>query len=197
MSLKDPVASRVAARKRAAIVMADRAAPPTTTGGPVGFWRSGPTHAHRVFTEVGCEVEAFGPDGGGCEADALSDPDEPSGHGKSDRSPELQAPVDYATGVADIDVARFDAIVVAGGQAPMLTLEPATDLHAEFAERDEHAMPRRIEGRAKEIGAHDVQAGLRRGFALRDGDRVTGQPNLSGEETARPVAQAPGRRGYA
>jgi putative intracellular protease/amidase len=35
--------------------------------------------------------------------------------------------------VAAIDVARFDAIVVAGGQAPMFTFERANDLHAKFA----------------------------------------------------------------
>ena len=36
--------------------------------------------------------------------------------------------------VADLDVARFDAIVVAGGQAPMFTFEKATALHAKFVE---------------------------------------------------------------
>jgi putative intracellular protease/amidase len=32
----------------------------------------------------------------------------------------------------EIDVARFDAIVVAGGQAPMFSFEQATDLHEKF-----------------------------------------------------------------
>ena len=35
--------------------------------------------------------------------------------------------------VTDIDVAAFDAIVVAGGQAPMFTFEGASELHTKFA----------------------------------------------------------------
>ena len=34
----------------------------------------------------------------------------------------------------EIEVAKFDAIVVAGGQAPMFTFEKATALHAKFVE---------------------------------------------------------------
>ena len=34
----------------------------------------------------------------------------------------------------DTDVAAFDAIVVAGGQAPMFTFEQATSLHEKFTE---------------------------------------------------------------
>ena len=34
--------------------------------------------------------------------------------------------------MADLEVAAFDAIVVAGGQAPMFSFEGATDLHAKF-----------------------------------------------------------------
>jgi putative intracellular protease/amidase len=152
--------------------------------------------------------------------------------------------------VADIDLAAFDAIVVAGGQAPMFTFEQASDLHRKFADfhaagkiaaalchgvailayakgsdgeylakgktvtgfanveedfadnavwsygmlpRDKHVMPWRIEDRLREIGANYVQAGLWRGFAVRDGNLITGQQNFSGEETARLVVEALGR----
>ncbi len=54
-------------------------------------------------------------------------------------------------------------------------------------------MPWRIEDRLKAIGANYVQAGLWRGFAVRDGNLVTGQQNFSGEETARLVIEALGR----
>lgn len=35
---------------------------------------------------------------------------------------------------AEIDVARFDAIVVPGGQSPMFTFDQATALHQKFVE---------------------------------------------------------------
>lgn len=54
-------------------------------------------------------------------------------------------------------------------------------------------MPWRIEDRLREQGANYVQAGLWRGFAVRDGNLVTGQQNFSGGETASLVIEALGR----
>ena len=51
-------------------------------------------------------------------------------------------------------------------------------------------MPWRIENTL--IGANYIQAGLWRGFAVRDGNLITGQQNLSGSETAAAVIQALG-----
>ncbi len=256
MSLKDPNVLRPAAKKRIAIVLANPAIS-TTTGWPVGFWWSELTHPYHVFTEAGYELALFSPDGGACQADAMSDPNDASGYSRSDlisqgfiHTPELRALVDATGRVADLDVAAFDAIVVAGGQSPMFSFEQATDLHSKFAAfhaagkvaaalchgvavlawargadgeliakgrtvtgfanceedfadnavwslglipRDRHVMPWRIEDRLKAIGANYVQAGLWRGFAVRDGNLVTGQQNFSGEETARLVVEALGR----
>jgi putative intracellular protease/amidase len=256
MSLKDPNVRNARARKRVAIVVANPAVS-STTGWPVGFWWSELTHPFHVFSEVGYEVEVFSPDGGACAADAMSDPNDASGYSKTDlvsqgfiHTPELKALVDATKRVADLDVAAFDAIVVAGGQAPMFNFEQATDLHRKFVAfheagkvaaalchgvavlayakgsdgeylakgrtvtgfanveedfadnavwsygmlpRDKHVMPWRIEDRLKAIGANFVQAGLWRGFAVRDGNLVTGQQNFSGEETARLVVEALGR----
>jgi len=58
--------------------------------------------------------------------------------------------------------------------------------------RDKHVMPWRIEDTMKEIGANYIQAGLWRGFAVRDGNLITGQQNFSGSETATAVIQALG-----
>ncbi len=256
MSLKDPNVAKPDAKKRVAIIIANPATS-TTTGWPVGFWWSELTHPYHVFAEVGYEVEVFSPKGGRCEADSMSDPNDASGYSKTDlisqgfiHTPELKTLVDNTKRVAEIDVARFDAIVVAGGQAPMFTFEEATDLHDKFAEfhaagkvvaalchgvailayvknaqgeslakgrtvtgfanceedfadnavwsygllpRHKHVTPWRIEDRMKEIGANYVQAGLWRGFAVRDGNLITGQQNFSGEETARLVVEALGR----
>jgi putative intracellular protease/amidase len=59
--------------------------------------------------------------------------------------------------------------------------------------RDRHVMPWRIEDELKKLGANFVQAGLWRGFAVRDGNLVTGQQNFSGAETAEQVIAALGR----
>jgi putative intracellular protease/amidase len=54
--------------------------------------------------------------------------------------------------------------------------------------RDRHLMPWRIEDELTKLGANFVQAGLWRGFAVRDGNLITGQQNFSrpsGAEGAR------------
>jgi len=58
--------------------------------------------------------------------------------------------------------------------------------------RDKHVMPWRIEDEMNKIGANYVQSGLWRGFAIRDGNLITGQQNFSGMETAEAVAIALG-----
>jgi putative intracellular protease/amidase len=254
MSLKDPNrASRTP--KRVALVIANPAVS-TTTGWPVGFWWAELTHPYYVFTEKGYEVELFSPDGGTCEADAMSDPSDASGYSASDlisqgfiHTPALRALVDATKPISALRIDAFDALVVAGGQAPMFTFEQATALQRTFAAfyeagkvtaalchgtailafarlsngellvkgrtvtgfanveedyadnavwsygllpRDRHVMPWRIEDRLKALGANYVQAGLWRGFAVRDGNLITGQQNFSGEETARLVVSALG-----
>jgi putative intracellular protease/amidase len=255
MSLKDPNLVNRKAPKRVAIVVANPAIS-TTTGWPVGFWWSELAHPYLAFTEKGYEVEVFSPDGGKCEADAMSDPRDPSGYSRSDlismgfiATPELAELVNNTKPVKDISVSKFDAIIVAGGQAPMFNFEKAYDLQMKFVEfyesgkvaaalchgtallryaklsngeplvkgrtvtgfanveedfadnavwdmkllaRDKHVMPWRIEDELKKIGANYVQSGLWRGFALRDGNLITGQQNFSGAEIAEVVIQALG-----
>ncbi|RRH95141.1 type 1 glutamine amidotransferase domain-containing protein [Mesorhizobium tamadayense] len=256
MSVQDANPVNARKPKRVAIVIANPAVS-TTTGWLVGFWWSELTHPWFAFTERGYQVEIFSPDGGKCEADALSDPRDPSGYSEADlislgfiSSPKLSALVDNTQPVAEINVERFDAIVVAGGQSPMFTYERATGLQQTFVafheagkvaaalchgtailryarradgtllaagrtvtgfanieedfadkatwemgalERGKHLMPWRIEDELKAIGANYVQAGLWRGFAVRDGNLITGQQNFSGAETARLVCEALGR----
>lgn len=140
MSLKDTNASNPRAAKRVALVIANPAVS-TTTGWPVGFWWSELTHPYYEFVEAGYEVEIFSPNGGKCEADAMSDPRDASGYSASDlismgfiATPLLAALVESTGKVDEIAVDRYDAIVVAGGQAPMFNFEGATALHRKFAE---------------------------------------------------------------
>jgi putative intracellular protease/amidase len=187
----------------------------------------------------------------------MSDPRDASGYSASDlismgfiATPKLFALVENTQPVSAIDVRRFDAIVVAGGQAPMFSFATAHDLHQKFVEfytagkiaaalchgvailkyaklengeylargktvtgfanveedfadqavwgmnllpRDQHVMPWRIEDELRQLGANYVQAGLWRGFAIRDGNLITGQQNFSGGETAELIIEALGR----
>ena len=255
MSLKNANAVNPRNPKRVAIVLSNPSVS-TTTGWNVGFWWSELTHPFFEMTERGYEVEIFSPDGGKCESDAMSDPRDASGYSSSDlismgfiNTPKLVELLENTEKVAEIEVGGFDAIMVAGGQAPMFTFETATSLHEKFVEfyesgkiacalchgtailryaklsngqylakgktvtgfanleedfadnavwdygmlsRDKHVMPWRIEDELKKLGANYIQAGLWRGFAIRDGNLITGQQNFSGGETARLVIEALG-----
>ena len=58
--------------------------------------------------------------------------------------------------------------------------------------RDKHVMPWRIEDEMRKLGANFVHGGRWRGFAVRDGNLITGQQNFSGTETAELVVRALG-----
>jgi putative intracellular protease/amidase len=255
MSLRDPNPVNTRRPKRMAVVIGNPAVS-TTTGWPVGYWWSELTHPYYEFTERGYEVEVFSPRGGKCEADALSDPADPSGYSSSDlitmgfkSMPRLASLVENTRPVSALEVDRFDGIVVTGGQSPMFTFSAETELHRRFVDffeagkvtsalchgvailryarlsngdylakgrtvtgfanieedyadravwdmgalpRDKHVMPWRIEDELRKLGANYVQAGLWRGFAIRDGNLVTGQQNFSGAETARAIIEALG-----
>src|ERR1051325_9196662 len=71
----------------------------------------------------------------------MSSPHDPSGYSSSDlitagflAMKELAALVERTKSVDELDVARFDAIIVAGGQSPMFTFESARNLHRKFVE---------------------------------------------------------------
>jgi len=255
MSFRDSNPSNRARPRRVALLLSNPAQSPTT-GWPVGFWWSELSHPYFALSEMGYQVEIFSYAGGKVLADALSDPRDPSGYSASDlvslgfiHSPALMKLLEDTPPVSAVDVSRFDALIVAGGQAPMVTMEKAVAVHQEFVEfyeagriacalchgtailryaklssgeylvkgktvtgfadveedfadnavwsagllsRDKHVQPWRIEPELRRLGANYVQAGLWRGFAIRDGNLVTGQQNFSGMETAEAVAQAVG-----
>jgi putative intracellular protease/amidase len=255
MSLRDPNPVSSTSPKRVAIVISNPAVS-TTSGWPVGFWWSELTHTWYAMTEKGYEVEIFSPDGGPCSADGMSDPRDLSGYSATDlitmgfiATPRLAPLVEKTAKVSAIDIDRFDALLIAGGQAPMFLFDKAVDLHEKFVEfyergkivgalchgvailryvklssgeflvkgktvtgfanveedfadnavwdlnllsRDKHVMPWRIEDELKKLGANFIQAGMWRGFAIRDGNLITGQQNFSGAETAEVLIRALG-----
>jgi len=256
MSLKDPNVVNRNRSKRVGIVIANPGVS-LSTGWPVGFWWSELTHPYYVLSEAGYELEIFSPSGGKCQPNAMSDPRDASGYSASDlismgfiHTPKLARLIEDTKPVSALDIARFDAMVVAGGQAPMSNFDEAHELHRKFAAfyesgkiaaalchgvavlryatlsngeplvkgktvtgfanveedfadeavwsaglvpRGKHIMPWRVEDEMKRLGANYVQAGLWRGFAVRDGNLITGQQNFSGEETARLLLDTLGR----
>jgi putative intracellular protease/amidase len=242
--------------KRAAIVISNPATS-TTTGWPVGFWWAELTHPYFAFTGAGWEVDVFSPDGGKCEWDAMSDPEDQTQWQAEDvisrgykHDPAFLELVASTKKVDDLAVDDYDVMVVAGGQGPMFTFERAQNLHRKFAEfyesgkvtaalchgaailrfarlsdgeplvkgrtvtgfanveedaadqamwdagaldRGTHVMPWRIEDEVRKLGANYIQAGLWKGFAIRDGNLVTGQQNFSAGEVARVILEAVGR----
>ena len=126
--------------KRVAIVISNPAVS-STTQWPVGFWWSELTHPYFAFTELGYEVEIFSPDGGACVSDAMSDPEDVSQWQAEDaisrgykHDPDFMELIGNTKGVDAISMDAFDALIVAGGQGPMFTMEAATNLHAKFVE---------------------------------------------------------------
>ncbi|MFO1494626.1 MAG: type 1 glutamine amidotransferase domain-containing protein [Lysobacterales bacterium] len=181
MSLKDPNVVNPRSRKRVAIVIANPAVS-TTTGWPVGFWWSELTHPYYVFQEQGYAVEICSPDGGACVADAMSDPGDASGYSSTDlisqgfiHTPALRARVDATRPVSELEVADFDAIVVAGGQAPMFSFDRATALQQRFVEFYEAGKIAAALCHGTAVLAH---ARLSNGELLVRGKTVTGFANV-------------------
>lgn len=126
--------------KRVLMLVSNPAVSPVT-GWPVGFWWAELTHPYWEFVERGYNVEIASPDGGALQWDSWSDPRDASGYSASDlismgflSTPSLAALIERTKPASEISVARFDALVVAGGQAPMFSFDKATELHKKFVE---------------------------------------------------------------
>ncbi|MBU6153158.1 MAG: type 1 glutamine amidotransferase domain-containing protein [Bdellovibrionales bacterium] len=140
MSLMNSNSTNPLKPKKIAIVIANPATS-STTGWPVGFWWSELTHPYFLFKEAGYAVSIFSPDGGSCQADGMSDPRDPSGYSANDlitmgfvNTPSLLSLNANTKPVASVNLHDFDAMVVAGGQAPMFNFEGARTLQAKFME---------------------------------------------------------------
>jgi putative intracellular protease/amidase len=138
MSLKNANPVNAKSPKRIALVISNPAIS-TTTGWPVGFWWSELSHPYYAFVEKGYRVDIFSPNGGQCEADSYSDPRDPSGYSAGDlismgflSTPSLAALIETTKPVSALALDDYDAIVVAGGQAPMFTFDKAEGLSQAF-----------------------------------------------------------------
>lgn len=121
--------------KKVLIVVANPATA-TTVGWPVGFWGAELTHPYYELTERGVDVTIASPAGGKVQMDALSDPRDPSMWSSEDlvtmgfvNTPELMALLEDTPKLVDLDLDEYDAIMVAGGLAPMFSFRDNAQLH--------------------------------------------------------------------
>jgi putative intracellular protease/amidase len=122
--------------KRVLMIAANSGVSPTT-GWPIGFWWAELTHPYWAFKEAGYEVDIVSPKGGDLQADGYSDPEDASGYSAHDilslgfkKSPAHSALLKETRSIADTSLDGYDAIFVAGGQSPMVTMIDDTTLHA-------------------------------------------------------------------
>jgi putative intracellular protease/amidase len=97
-------------------------------GFPVSFWASELTHPYLEFTGARYEVTVASPAGGKVSWDAFSDPRDETRWAADDivtmgfaHTPELMRLLEDTPRLADLDLDDYDAIVIAGGMAPMLS----------------------------------------------------------------------------
>jgi putative intracellular protease/amidase len=112
----------------------------TTTGWQVGAWASEVFHPYYEFVKARYEVTLASPEGGKVELDAASDPRDPSRWSADDmismgalNMPEIAALLDDTPALSDLDLDRFDALVICGGQGPMFQFRDHPDLKAAIA----------------------------------------------------------------
>ncbi|QLF71592.1 type 1 glutamine amidotransferase domain-containing protein (plasmid) [Peteryoungia desertarenae] len=123
-------------KKKVLMIAANPGTSPTT-GWPIGFWWAELTHPYWVFTEAGYEVDIISPKGGDLQADGFSDPEDQSGYSAHDlislgfkKSATHSAKLKGTKSIAEVSLDGYDAIFLAGGQSPMVTMIDDADLHA-------------------------------------------------------------------
>lgn len=235
---------------RHVVMIAANPAVSPMTGWPIGFWWAEVTHAWWAFREAGYRVTIASPAGGELQADGFSDPEDASGYSAHDilslgfkHGAETAALLQATPAVAEIDTGTVDAIYVAGGQSPMVTMIDDATLHRFVADFYETGKPTAlvchgtcvllkarlssgallVEGRtwtgfadaeekyaddfvgrkiqpfwieeaARRIeGTNFITAGAFQRFAVRDGNLITGQQQMSGAVTAAKLIEALGR----
>ena len=126
-----------AREKKTILLVAANPAVGPLTGWPIGFWLAELTHPYAAFVEAGYDIEIRSPDGGALKVDSYSDPEDESGYSAHDllslgfmKSSVHAALLDNTAHLADVHVDDYDAILLAGGQSPMVTFIDNPAVHA-------------------------------------------------------------------
>lgn len=127
---------RLTDRRREILIVVANPTVSSNNNWPVGFWGAELTHPYFELTEAGFAVTITSPDGGKVEMDALSDPRDPSRWAAEDlitmgfvNTPELAALLEDTPALDSLDLSRFEALLIAGGQSPMFTFRDNKALH--------------------------------------------------------------------
>lgn len=120
--------------RRTLIVVANEIMHPRL-GYPLGFWAAELTHPYAELLAHGHQITIASLDGGRVTVDGYSDPRHESGYSAHDfislgflTSPTYAPLLESTAALADLGADDFDAIIVAGGQAPMFTFRDHTGL---------------------------------------------------------------------
>jgi putative intracellular protease/amidase len=172
----------VASKPKKVLIVVANPTTATTVGWPVGFWGAELTHPYYELTERGVEITIASPDGGSVQMDALSDPRDPSKWSSEDlitmgfvNTPELMALLEETPKLSDLDLGQYDAIMIAGGLAPMFSFRDNPVLHDAIRHFYEAEKPTCIYCHAT---AALVDLKLSDGSYLVDGKTVTGFSNV-------------------
>jgi putative intracellular protease/amidase len=172
----------VSTKPKQVLIVVSNPAIATTVGWPVGFWGAELTHPYYELTERGAQVTIASPDGGKVQMDALSDPRDPSKWSAEDlitmgfvNTPELMSLLEDTPRLADLDLGEFDAVMVAGGLAPMFTFRDNEQVHITLRHFYESEKPTCIYCHGT---AALVDLKLSDGSYLVEGKTVTGFSNL-------------------
>lgn len=120
--------------------------PGTLKGFPVGFFGEELTRPFFDFVSVGYEVDIASPQGGKVEFDGFSDPENEATQYPNDlitlgfkHHAAFGALLAHTRPIAEVRVADYDAVCVAGGGGPLVTFKDDEALHqliADFWEAD-------------------------------------------------------------
>ena len=124
-------------KKKRILLIASNSGVSPVTQWPVGFWWAELTHPFHAFVEAGYEVDIASPHGGDLEGDGFSDPEHESGYSADDlislgfkKSPKHAPLLKGTRSVHRLDLDAYDAVMIAGGQGPMITMIDDAPLHA-------------------------------------------------------------------
>jgi putative intracellular protease/amidase len=184
---------RVSSRPKKVLIVVANPTTSTTLGWPVGFWGAELTHPYYELTQRGVAVTIASPEGGKVEMDSLSDPRDDSKWSADDlitmgflNTPELAVLLRDTPKLADLDLDDYDAIMVAGGQAPMFSFRDNQHVHDALRRFYESERPVCVYCHGT---AALVDLRLSDGTYLVEGKTVTGFANVEEDFSDRFVGQ--------
>jgi putative intracellular protease/amidase len=184
---------RVSTTPKKVLIVVANPTTSTTLGWPVGFWGAELAHPYYELTQRGVEVTIASPDGGKVELDALSDPRDESRWSADDlitmgflNTPELASLLSATPKLDALDLNQYDAIMVAGGQAPMFSFREDKRVHAALRHFYEAEKPTCIYCHGT---AALVDLKLSDGSYLVEGKTVTGFANIEEDFSDKFVGQ--------